>query len=86
MSNNGFKREVDEDKEDFQNANTNWPQVIDNIVNNVTAKNMEVTYDFDKLQINFPQVTGPDGILVGGAKCEISGRFLISTKLQNSEE
>jgi hypothetical protein len=86
MSNNGFKREVDEDKEDFQNANTNWPQVIDNIVNNVTAKNMEVTYDFDKLQINFPQVTGPDGILVGGAKCEINGRFLISTKLQNSEE
>jgi hypothetical protein len=47
---------------------------------------MEVTYDFDKLQINFPQVTGPDGILVGGAKCEINGRFLISTKLQNSEE
>ena len=86
MSNNGFKSEVDEDKEGFQNANTNWPQVIDNIVNNVTAKNMEVTYDFDKLQINFPQVTGPDGILVGGAKCEINGRFLISTKLQNSEE
>ena len=86
MSNNGFKREVDEDKEDFQNANTNWPQVIDNIVNNVTGKNMEVTYDFDNLQINFPQVTGPDGILVGGAKCEINGRFLISTKLQNSEE
>jgi len=86
MSNNGFKREVDEDKEDFQNANTNWPQVIDNIVNNVSGKNMEVTYDFDKLQINFPQVTGPDGILVGGAKCEINGRFLISTKLQNSEE
>ena len=86
MSNNGFKREVDEDKEDFQNANTNWPQVIDNIVNNVTGKNMEVTYDFDNLQINFPQVTGPDGILVGGAKCEINGRFLISTKLENSEE
>ena len=47
---------------------------------------MEVTYDFDNLQINFPQVTGPDGILVGGAKCEINGRFLISTKLENSEE
>ena len=86
MSNNGFKSESAEDKEDFQNVSTNWPQVIDNIVNNVTGKNMEVTYDFDKLQINFPQVTGPDGILVGGAKCEINGRFLISTKLQNSEE
>ncbi|HKQ21550.1 MAG TPA: hypothetical protein VJS91_05895 [Nitrososphaeraceae archaeon] len=86
MSNNGSKSELGEYKEDFQNANTNWPQVIDNIVNNVTGKNMEVTYDFDNLQINFPQVTGPDGILVGGAKCEINGRFLISTKLENSEE
>ena len=86
MSNNGSKSELREDKEDFQNANTNWPQVIDNIVNNVTGKNMEVTYDFDNLQINFPQVTGPDGILVGGAKCEINGRFLISTKLENNEE
>ena len=85
-NNNGFMSELGEDKEDFQNANTNWPQVIDNIVNNVTGKNMEVSYDFEKLQINFPQVTGPDGILVGGAKCEINGRLLISTKLQNSEK
>ena len=26
---------------------TNWPQVVDNIFNNITVTNMEVRYDFD---------------------------------------
>jgi len=86
MNSNGSARESDNQKENYENEYASWPQVIDNIVTNVTGKNMKVTYDFDKLQINFPEVTGPDGILVGGAKCEINGRFLISTKLQDSKE
>lgn len=67
-----------------QNENANWPEVINNLVNNMTDKNMEVTYDFDNLRINLPEVKGLDGMLVGSAKCEINGRCLISTKLQNS--
>ena len=86
MNSNDSARESDNQKENYENEYASWPQVIDNIVTNVTGKNMKVTYDFDKLQINFPEVTGPDGILVGGAKCEINGRFLISTKLQDSKE
>jgi hypothetical protein len=85
MNNNEGARESSDQKEYYENENTTWPQVIDNIVTNVTGKNMEVTYDFDKLQINFPEVTGPDGILVGGAKCEINGKFLVSTKLEDSK-
>jgi hypothetical protein len=67
-----------------QNENPNWPEVINNVVNNMTDKNMEVTYDFDNLRINLPEVKGLDGMVVGSAKCEINGRCLISTKLQNS--
>jgi hypothetical protein len=85
MNNNEGARESSDQKEYYENENTTWPQVIDNIVTNVTGKNMEVTYDFDKLQVNFPEVTGPDGILVGGAKCEINGKFLVSTKLEDSK-
>ena len=80
MNSNGSAHESDNQKENYENEYASWPEVIDNIVTNVTGKNMEVTYDFEKLQINFPEVIGPDGILVGGAKCEINGRFLISTK------
>lgn len=68
----------------LQNENPNWPEVINNVVNNMTDKNMEITYDFDNLRINLPEVKGLDGMLVGSAKCEINGRCLISTKLQNS--
>ena len=45
-----------------QNENPNWPQVINNVVNNMTDKNMEVTYDFDNLRINLPEVKGLDGV------------------------
>lgn len=69
----------------IQNENANWPEVIKNVVNNIGGKNMEITYDFDNLQINLPELKGPEGMTVGSAKCEINGRFLISTKLQNSE-
>ena len=68
----------------LQNENPNWPEVINNVVNNMTDKNMEVTGDFDNLRINLPEVKGLDGMLVGSAKCEINGRCQISTKLQNS--
>lgn len=46
---------------------------------------MEVTYDFDNLRINLPEVKGLDGMLVGSAKCEINGSCLISTQLQNTD-
>lgn len=68
-----------------QNENANWPEVINNVVNNLTEENMEVTYDFDNLRINLPEVKGLDGMLVGSAKCEINGSCLISTKLQNTD-
>lgn len=41
-----------------QNENPNWPEVINNVVNNLTDNNMEVTYNFDKLRINLPEVKG----------------------------
>lgn len=74
------------DQENYlHNENPNWPEVINNVVNNITDKNMEVTYDFDNLRINLPEVKGLDGMLLGSAKCEINGRCLISTKLQDSK-
>ena len=75
------------DQENYlRNENPNWPEVINNVVNNITDKNMEVTYDFDNLRINLPEVKGLDGMLLGSAKCEVNGRCLISTKLQDSKK
>ena len=43
MNNTDSADESNNQKENYENVNTSWPQVIDNIVTNVTGKNMEVT-------------------------------------------
>ena len=51
-----------------RNENINWVEVVDNMVNRFTDKNMEVTYDFENLQINLPEAKGPEGMVIGSAK------------------
>ena len=67
-----------------RNENVNWVEVVDNMINKFTDKNMEVTYDFENLQINLPEAKGPEGMLIGSAKCEINGKFTISTRLHDN--
>lgn len=76
--------EIDNFEGRTRNENTNWSEVVDNVVNKFTGKNVEVTYDFDNLQINLPEAKGPEGMLIGSAKCEINGKFIISTKLHDT--
>ena len=64
-----------------RNENVKLVEVVDSMVNRFTDKNMEVTYDFENLQINLPEAKGPEGMLIGSAKCEINGKFIISTRL-----
>ena len=47
---------------------------------------MEVTYDFDNLEIDIPKATGPEGKELGSAKWKINGKFIISTQLHDKPE
>lgn len=42
---------------------------------------MEVTYDFQNLEVDVPRVTGPEGKELGSAKWKINGKFVLSTQL-----
>jgi hypothetical protein len=44
---------------------------------------MEVTYDFDNLEVDIPKATGPEGKELGSAKWKINGKFIISTQLHD---
>ena len=71
-------------KQDSSNADrniSNWSDVVKDIVDKLTGKDMEVTYDFDNLQIDMPKATGPEGKELGSAKWKINGKFTISTQL-----
>lgn len=65
---------------------SNWSNVVKDIVDKLTGKDMEVTYDFENLQIDMPKATGPEGRELGSAKWKINGKFTISTQLHEKSK
>ena len=65
---------------------SNWSSVVKDIVDKLTGKDMEVTYDFENLQIDMPKATGPEGKELGSAKWKINGKFTISTQLHEKSK
>ena len=63
---------------------SNWSDVVKDIVGKLTGKDMEVTYDFENLEIDIPKATGPEGKELGSAKWKINGKFIISTQLHDT--
>jgi hypothetical protein len=60
--------------------------IIKQVVDKLTGKDMEVTYDFQNLQIDVPRVSGPDGKELGSAQWRINGKFVLSTALLNNSD
>ena len=71
------------DKDSERNI-SNWSDVVGDIVDKLTGKDMEVTYDFDNLEVDIPKATGPEGKELGSAKWKINGKFVISTQLHDN--
>jgi hypothetical protein len=65
---------------------SNWSDVVKDIIDKLTGKDMEVTYDFENLQIDMPKATGPEGRELGSAKWKINGKFTISTQLHEKSK
>ncbi|MDW0207990.1 MAG: hypothetical protein QN823_00210 [Nitrososphaeraceae archaeon] len=63
-----------------QNA-SHWSDILKEVVDKLTGKNMDVTYNFENFEIDVPKATGPDGMDLGSAKWKINGKFIFSTQL-----
>ena len=74
---------LNKDKNDDHSI-SNWSDVVKDIVDKLTGKDMEVTYDFENLEIDIPKATGPEGKDLGSAKWKINGKFIISTQLHDT--
>ena len=74
---------LDSDKNDDHSI-SNWSDVVKDIVDKLTGKDMEVTYDFENLEIEIPKATGPQGKELGSAKWKINGKLIISTQLHDT--
>ena len=72
---------VEEASKKVQEDASQLPEIITQVVDKLTGKNMEVTYDFQNLEVDVPRVTGPEGKEIASAKWKINGKFVLSTQL-----
>ena len=72
---------VEEASKKVQEGVSQLPEIITQVVDKLTGKNMEVTYDFQNLEVDVPRVTGPEGKELGSAKWKLNGKFVLSTQL-----
>lgn len=57
-----FEREpsdtINQTRQKVEEASSQWLSILKEVVDKLTGKNMQVTYDFDNLEIEVPKVTG----------------------------
>jgi hypothetical protein len=57
-----------------------WAEVIGQLTEKLTGKNMSTTYEFDDLTIDIPSVRDPGGRDIGGAEWKITGKITVTTE------
>ena len=60
-----------------------WTQLLSQLVDKLTGKDLAITYEFDGLEIEIPKASGPGGKEIGSAKWKIDGKIVISTEVQD---
>jgi hypothetical protein len=76
---NGYKHSKDDSQED---SKTKWSEVLAQIIDKVTGKDISITYEFDDLEIDVPKATGPNGQKLGSAKWKVKGKIVISSEVK----
>jgi len=64
-------------------SESQWADILKDVVDKLTGKNMEVTYNFQNFEIDIPKATGPEGKELGSAKWRLDGKFTLTTQLSN---
>jgi hypothetical protein len=73
-----------ENKDNAQEKNASqWAELLAQLVDKITGKDVSITYPFDNLEINVPKATGPNGQELGSAKWNINGKVVIHSQLEN---
>jgi hypothetical protein len=72
-------------KSSQKNAPSQWSEIMGEIVNKLVGTNTSTTMKFDDLEIDVPQVKGPDGADLVSAKWVINGKIQWTTTVSNKE-
>jgi hypothetical protein len=75
-----------ENKDNTQEGNVSqWAELLSQLVDKMTGKDVSITYRFENLQINVPKATDPNGRELGSAKWNINGKVVIHSQLENKD-
>ena len=69
-----------------QQSSRQWSQMIGQVLESVSGKNMSTTINFQNLEIDIPKAKGPDGRDLGSAKWTLNGKIVLTTELHKTEE
>ena len=59
---------------------SHWTEVVGQLMEKLTGKNMSMNYEFDDLTIDIPSARGPGGRDLGGVQWKINGKVTIITE------
>jgi hypothetical protein len=69
-----------------QQSPSQWSQMIRQVLESVTGKNMSTTINFQNLEIDIPKAQGPDGRDLGSAKWTVNGKVVWTNELHKTGE
>ena len=74
-----------ENEDDTQERASQWTELLTQLLDKITGKDIAITYQFDNLEINVPKATGPKGQELGSARWNINGKVVIHSQLENKD-
>jgi hypothetical protein len=61
-----------------------WSQMVGQLLESVSGKNMSTTIEFRSLEVDIPRAQGPDGRDFGSAKWTLNGKVVWTTELHKT--
>ena len=71
---------VGNDQVGHSSQTSHWTEVVGQLMEKLTGKNMTMTYEFDDLTIDIPSARGPGGRDLGGVQWKINGKVTTTTE------
>ena len=74
-----------QEQQQQQQSSSQWSQMIGQVIEKLTDKNMSTTISFEDLEVDIPRAQGPGGRDLGNAKWTINGKIIWTTEAHKKE-
>ena len=68
-----------------QQLSSQWSEMIGQVIEKLTGKNMATTISFEDLEVDIPRAQGPGGRDLGSAKWTMNGKVVWTTEAHKTK-